>query len=88
MLVDWKAIPMVSGARGGSEGQGICADRMSAERVVTAPDAVLGGKTHWHNNERCWIGRSALRLDRLDNTPPASLPDRASTRPAPSLSRA
>jgi mannose-6-phosphate isomerase-like protein (cupin superfamily) len=51
MLVDWEAIPVVPGPRASSERRSICADWMSAVRVVTPPDAVFDGKMHWHNNE-------------------------------------
>ena len=39
MLIEWNKIPVAPGMRAGSERQGICADKMSAVRVVTSPDA-------------------------------------------------
>ena len=46
--------------RAGSERQGICADKMSAVRVVTSPDAKFDGTTHWHDNEQILIMISGL----------------------------
>ena len=66
MLIDWSSIPFVSGMRAGSERQGICGDKVSAVRVVTAPDAVFDGKTHWHENEQLLVmisGKARLVVD-------------------------
>ena len=55
MLIDWNTIPFTPGMRAGSERQGICADKLSAVRVVTTRDAVFDGKTHWHDNEQLLV---------------------------------
>lgn len=60
MLIDWTKIPFVAGMRAGSDRQGICGDKISAVRVVTAPDAVFDRKTHWHDNEQLLIMVSGL----------------------------
>jgi quercetin dioxygenase-like cupin family protein len=66
MLIDWTSLPEVKGMRAGSTRQGICGDKMSAVRVVTGPDAVFDGKTHWHDNEQILVmisGTVTLRID-------------------------
>jgi mannose-6-phosphate isomerase-like protein (cupin superfamily) len=60
MLIDWKNIPFVAGMRAGSDRQGICGDKISAVRVVTAPDAKFDRKTHWHDNEQLLVMVSGL----------------------------
>lgn len=55
MLIDWSKIPVAAGMRAGSDRQGICAEKISAVRVVTAPNAQFDGKTHWHDNEQILI---------------------------------
>lgn len=60
MLIDWNKIPLVAGMRAGSDRKGICGDKISAVRVVTAPDAVFDRKTHWHDNEQILVMVSGL----------------------------
>ena len=60
MLIDWNKIPVAPGMRAGSERQGICADKMSAVRVVTSPEAKFDGTTHWHDNEQMLVMISGL----------------------------
>ena len=60
MLIDWKKIPVAPGMRAGSDRQGICADKMSAVRVVTSPDAKFEGTTHWHDNEQILVMISGM----------------------------
>jgi quercetin dioxygenase-like cupin family protein len=60
MLIDWNKVPVAPGMRAGSERQGICADKMSAVRVVTSPDAKFDGTTHWHDNEQILVMISGL----------------------------
>jgi quercetin dioxygenase-like cupin family protein len=55
MRIDWSTVPFVPGMRAGSERQGICADKLSAVRVVTSADATFDGRTHWHDNEQLLI---------------------------------
>jgi quercetin dioxygenase-like cupin family protein len=60
MLIDWGKIPVAAGMRAGSDRQGICAEKMSAVRVVTTPDAVFDGQTHWHDNEQMLVMISGM----------------------------
>lgn len=60
MLINWKDIAFAPGMRAGSERQGICGDKISAVRVVTTPDAVFDGKTHWHDNEQILVMLSGM----------------------------
>ncbi len=60
MLIDWNKIPFVAGMRAGSDRQGICGDKISAVRVVTAPGTSFDRKTHWHDNEQLLIMVSGL----------------------------
>ena len=60
MRIDWNAIPFMPGMRAGSERQGICGDKLSAVRVVTAPEAQFDGKTHWHDNEQLLVMLSGM----------------------------
>ena len=60
MRIDWNEIPFAPGMRAGSKRQGICGDKISAVRVVTAADAVFDGKTHWHDNEQLLVMISGL----------------------------
>jgi len=68
MLINWEALPTVSGMRAGSDRKGICGDKISAVRVVTAPDAKFDGKTHWHENEQLLIMVSGLVRLVIDDT--------------------
>jgi quercetin dioxygenase-like cupin family protein len=66
MLIDWDKLPEVEGMRAGSHRKGICGAKLSALRVTIAPDAVLDGKTHWHDNEQMLImlsGEVTLTID-------------------------
>jgi mannose-6-phosphate isomerase-like protein (cupin superfamily) len=66
MLIEWETLPEVRGMRSGSNRKGICGEKMSAVRVVTEPDAVFDGRTHWHDNEQMLImisGAATLKID-------------------------
>lgn len=66
MLIDWNKLPKVQGMRAGTSRSGICAEKISAVRVETAPDAEFDGKTHWHDNEQLLVmisGMIRLRID-------------------------
>ncbi|HEX5934202.1 MAG TPA: cupin domain-containing protein [Pseudorhizobium sp.] len=68
MLIDWDNLPEVAGIRPGSGRKGICADKISAVRITTAPDVVFDGKTHWHDNEQILVMVSGMcRLTVDDN---------------------
>lgn len=60
MLINWNTLPAVAGMRAGSSRKGICADKISAVRIETAPDTVFDGKTHWHENEQILVMVSGL----------------------------
>lgn len=66
MIIDWQKIPRIGGMRAGSTRQGVCAEKMSAVRVVTEPETQFDGKTHWHDNEQILImisGTVSLLID-------------------------
>jgi mannose-6-phosphate isomerase-like protein (cupin superfamily) len=67
MLVNWNALPKSQGMRAGSERVAICAEKISAVRVMTAPDAVFDGKTHWHDNEQILVMVSGSVLLKIDD---------------------
>ncbi|NQW11100.1 MAG: cupin domain-containing protein [Alphaproteobacteria bacterium] len=55
MLIDWDILPGAPGMRAGAERKAIAAERLSAVRVVTAPDAQFDGRTHHHEHEQLFI---------------------------------
>lgn len=66
MLINWSKLPKIQGMRRGSVRTGICADKISAVLVETAPDADFDGKTHWHDNEQLLVmisGMVRLKID-------------------------
>lgn len=66
MLINWDRLPKVQGMRAGSSRAGICAEKISAVRVETLPDADFDSKTHWHDNEQLLVmvsGMVRLRID-------------------------
>lgn len=66
MLINWNKLPKVQGMRAGTSRSAICAEKISAVFVETAPDADFDGKTHWHDNEQLLVmvsGMIRLRID-------------------------
>jgi quercetin dioxygenase-like cupin family protein len=66
MRIDWDTVPVMAGMRPGSTRQAIAAERLSAVRVTTSPDAVFDGQAHRHDNEQLLIvisGRVRLSVD-------------------------
>ncbi|WP_211262145.1 cupin domain-containing protein [Nitriliruptor alkaliphilus] len=69
MRIDWHAIPGGPGMRQGSSRRAIAAERLSAVRVETTPDAVFDGKLHRHDNEQLLVmidGSVHLQIDDED----------------------
>lgn len=67
MLIDWSKFPKIQGMRAGSIRTGICADKISAVRVETSPDAQFDGKTHCHDNEQLLVMISGVVRLRIDD---------------------
>ena len=66
LKIDWSKIPDAIGMREGSTRKAICAEKISAVKVTTAPDAEFDRKTHWHDNEQILImvsGQVTLLVD-------------------------
>lgn len=66
MRIDWDRVPAAAGMRPGSTRRAIAAERLSAVRVTTAPDAVFDGRMHRHHNEQILVmvaGRVRLSVD-------------------------
>lgn len=66
MLIDWDALPSAPGMRPGAVRKAIAAEKMSAVRVATAPDASFDGSLHRHDNEQILVmvaGELELKVD-------------------------
>lgn len=66
MKIDWDTLPTAHGMRHGSTRKAICAEKISAVRVVTETDAQFDGKTHYHHNEQILVmisGRVTLTVN-------------------------
>lgn len=65
MVIDWETLPQASGMRPGATRQAVAAERLSAVKVVTAPDATFDGRLHHHIHEQLLVvltGEATLQI--------------------------
>lgn len=55
MVIDWDRLPQAPGMRPGATRQAVAAERLSAVKVVTAPDATFDGRLHRHIHEQLLV---------------------------------